>query len=204
MLCYAVYTLYKKYDFPPEFIIGGSEILDVKKEHTILGVIVQSDLKWQSQCQEMVRRATSSIWAIRRMKALGVSAVKLTEFWKSEGRVHLEYACPVWHSSLTAAQSSSLDRAQRVAMAAITGRWEPSHTLQLQQLGLDRLGPRRDRISKRFAERTARNSRHQDMFTPIQTNTRRGALGTRYAEIRARTGTYYKSALPYLTRLLNQ
>ena len=111
---------------------------------------------------------------------------------------------PVWHSSLTAAQSRSLDRAQRVAMAAITGRWEPSHTLQLLELGLDRLGARRDRICKRFAERTARSSRHQDMFTPIQTNTRRGAQGTRYAEIRARTGTYYKSALPYLTRILNQ
>ena len=86
----------------------------------------------------MVRRATSTTWAIRRMKALGVSEVKLTEFWKSEGRVHLEYACPVWHSSLTTAQSSSLDRAQRVAMAAITGRWEPSHTLQLLELGLPR------------------------------------------------------------------
>ena len=203
--CYVMqFTRSKKYDFPPEFTIGGSEVLDVKKEHTILGVVVQSDLKWQSQCQEMVRRATSTTWAIRRMKALGVSEVKLTEFWKSEGRVHLEYACPVWHSSLTAAQSRLLDRAQRVAMAAITGRWEPSHTQQLLELGLDRLGPRRDLICERFAKRTARNSRHQDMFTPIETNTRRGAQGTRYAELRARTGTYYKSALPYLTRLLNQ
>ena len=203
--CYVMqFTRSKKYDFPPEFTIGGSDVLDVKKEHTILGVVVQSDLKWQSHCQEMVRRATSTTWAIRRMKALGVSEVRLTEFWKSEGRVHLEYACPVWHSSLTAAQSSSLDRAQRVAMAAITGRWAPSHTQQLLELGLDRLGARRTLICKRFAERTARNSRHQDMFTPIQTNTRRGARGTRYAEIRARTGTYHKSALPYLTRLLNQ
>ena len=138
------------------------------------------------------------------MKALGVSEVKLTEFWKSEGRVHLEYACPVWHSSLTAAQSRSLDRAQRVAMAAITGRWAPSHTQQLLELGLDRLGPRRDLICERFAERTARNSRHQDMSTPIETNTGRGAQGTRYAKLRARTATHYKLALPYLTRLLNQ
>ena len=114
------FTRSRKYDFPPEFTIGGSEILEVKKELRILGVMVQSDLGWGAQCREMVRRATSTTWAIRRMKALGVSEVKLTEFWKSEGRVHLEYACPVWHSSLTAAQSKSLDRAQRVAMAAFT------------------------------------------------------------------------------------
>ena len=150
----------RKYDFPPEFTIGGSEILEVKQEHRILGVVVQSDLRWQSQCEEMVRRATSTTWAIRRMKALGVSETSLVQFWKSEGRVHLEYACPVWHSSLTAVQSRSLDRAQRVAMAAITGRWEPSHTQQLLELGLDRLGARRDRICKRFSRRTAHKSRH--------------------------------------------
>ena len=115
----------------------------------------------------VVRRATSTTLAIRRMKALGVSEVKLTVFWKSEGRVHLEYACPVWHSSLTAAQSKSLDRAQQVAMAAITGGWLPSHTQQLLDLGLDRLGPRRDLLCKRFAERTARDSRHTDLFNSI-------------------------------------
>ena len=101
------------------------------------------------------------------------------------------------------AQSSSLDRAQRVAMAAITGRWAPSHTQQLLELGLDRFGPRRTLICKRFAERTARDSRHTNMFTAVQTNTRRGAEGSHYLEIKARTSTYYKSALPYLTRLLN-
>ena len=120
------FTRSRKYAFPPEFTIGGSEILEVKSELRILGVMVQSDLGWSAQCQEMVRRATNCTWAIRRMKALGVSQDKLTQFWKSEDRVMLEYACPVWHSSLTAAQSRSLDRAQRVAMAAITGRWEPS------------------------------------------------------------------------------
>ena len=49
----------------------------------------------------------------------------------------LEYGCLVWHSSLTVAQSRSLDRAQRVAMVKIIGRWEQSHTAQLQDLGLD-------------------------------------------------------------------
>ena len=151
----------------------------------------------------MIRKATSTTWAIRRMKTLGVPEATLLDFWKSEGRVHLEYACPVWHSSLTVSQSRSLDRAQRVAMAAITGRWEASHTLQLQQLDLEKLGPRRNRICKRFASRTATNSRHQDLFSPLTSVTRRGVSGLFYHEIAARTSTYHNSALPYLTRLLN-
>ena len=129
----------KNHDFPTELTIGDSDILEVKKEHTILGIIVQDNLKWQSQCEEMIKRATSVTWALRRMKALGVPQATLVEYWKAEGRVRLEYGCPVWHSSLTSAQSHSLDRAQRAAMAAITGRWEPSHTGQLQELGLERL-----------------------------------------------------------------
>ena len=77
--CYVMqFTRSRKYDFPPEFTIGGSEILAVKKELKILGVMVQSDLGWSAQCQEMVRRATNCTWAIRRMKALGVSQDKLT------------------------------------------------------------------------------------------------------------------------------
>jgi hypothetical protein len=193
----------KKLDFPAEITIGDSDILEVKKSHRILGIMVQDDLKWQSQCEEMVKRATSTTWALRRMRALGVPEATLVEYWKTEGRVMLEYGCPVWHSGLTSAQSHSLDRAQRAAMAAmaaITGKWEPSHSRQLAELGLERLSARRTRLCKTFAQRTATNSRHMDMFTPV-TSARR--LGT-YREIFARTGTYYKSALPYLTRLLNQ
>ena len=62
----------RNYDFPPEFIIGGSQHLEVKTEQKILGVIVQNSLKWDSQCREMVKKATNTTWAIRRMEALGV------------------------------------------------------------------------------------------------------------------------------------
>ena len=130
----------------------------------------------------MVRRATNCVWVIRRMKSLGVRQSLLVQYWKSEGRVMLEYACPVWHSGLTVAQSRSLDRAQRVAMAAITGRWERSHSAQLRELGLERLELRRQRICKRFGERTAKDSRHQDMFS-VNPNTRtRGGKDIRYCE----------------------
>ena len=85
-------------------------------------------------------------------------------------------------------------------MAAMTGRWEPSHTRQLENLGLEQLSARRTRICKTFTQRTATDSTHMDMFTPVASARR---VGT-YREILCRTDTYYKSALPYLTRLLNQ
>ena len=130
----------------------------------------------------------------------------LTQYWRTEGRVHLEYQAPLWHSSLTLAQSRTLARAQRVAMAAITGRWHPSHSDQLTELALEPLDVRRTRLCRRFAERTATRSRHTDMFSleaaGVTVTTRRAGRGL-YREPTCRTATYYKSAVPYLTRLLN-
>ena len=199
-----LFTRSKLHAFPPEFQIGSMDILEVKNSHKILGVTVQNDLGWTKQVEDMVRKATRTTWVLRRMRALGVDQDTLVAFWKAEGRVHLELACPVWHSGLTVAQAQDLDRAQRVAMAAIAGRWEPSHTRQLAELGLERLGPRRVAICRTFAKRTALNSRHMDMFTETGSLMRRRKLSKTYREKLSRTATHYNSALPYLTRLLNK
>ena len=198
-----LFTRSRTYAFPPDFSIGEVNVLQVKKTLRILGVLVQDDLRWLAQIEEMVRRATNTTWVLRRMKALGVSQKTLVEYWKSEGRVHLELACPVWHCGLTGAQSQALDRAQRVAMAAITGQWEPSHSCQLEQLGLERLKPRREKLCRTFAEKTATRSRHTDMFTPSGSRLRKEKRSLIYRETISRTGTHYNSAVPYLTRLLN-
>ena len=144
-----------------------------------------------------------TVWILRRMKSLGVDQETLIAFWKAEGRVHLELACPVWHSGLTVSQARDLDRAQRMAMAAIAGRWEPSHSLQLLQLGLEPLTTRRVRICRTFAERTARDSRHMDLFNRTGFIPRKGKVTKVFREKKSRTQTHYNSALPYLTRLLN-
>ena len=205
--CYTmVFSRSRKYGFPPEFTLGGPDFLEEKKEATILGVKVSYSLCWESQVQHMTRKASKTVWTLRRMKALGVDIPTLTQFWRTEGRVHLEYQAPLWHSSLTLAQSRTLARAQRVAMAAITGRWHPSHSDQLTELALEPLDVRRTRLCRRFAERTATRSRHTDMFSleaaGVTVTTRRAGRGL-YREPRCRTTSYYKSAVPYLSRLLN-
>ena len=193
----------RSYAFPPEFRIGNSEILTVKKTLRILGVLIQDDLKFGVQVKEMVRRANITTWVLRRMKSLGVDQDTLLTYWKAEGRVHLELVCPVWSSGLTAAQRQDLERAQRMAMAAIAGRWEPSHSRQLLDLGLERLEPRRLRLCKVWAQRTAQESRHRDLFTPSGARPRPGKHVQLYRTPQTRTVAHYNSPVPYLTRLLN-
>ena len=108
------------------------------------------------------------------------------------------------HSSITVAQTRDLARAQRVAMAAITGQWHSSHSSQIEELSLEPLDARRTRLCRRFAERTAAKSRHADIFTPAAGGrTNRSAARGLFREPLCRTASYYKSAVPYLTRLLN-
>ena len=196
--CYTMmFSRSMKYDFPPEFSIGDSSFLSEKKEATVLGVVLQTDLRWNSQIQHMISKASKSVWTLRRMKSLGVDTATLTQFWRTEGRVHLEYQAPLWHSSITVAQARDLARAQRVAMAAITRRWHPSHSSQLEELSLQPLDARRTQLCKRFAVRTATKSRHTDIFTLAAGGriSRSSAKGL-YREPLCRTGSYYKSAVP--------
>ena len=194
----------RSYDFPMEYTIGSPTILEERTTLKILGIQIQSNLRWNEQVNQMISRASKTSWVIRRMRTLGVDKWTLVEYWKTEGRVHLEMACPVWHSSLTLAQARSLERCQRVAMAAIVGHWALSLTDQLQELGLERLDSRRIQICKRFAYTTSTKSRHKDIFPlAVTSHPRPGKASRQYVEPLARTAMYQKSAVPYLVRLLN-
>ena len=190
--CYTMqFSRSRKYDFPLEYRIGSSEVLEEKKITKVLGIQIQSDLRWGNQIDQMIKRASKTTWVLRRMRTLGVDRDTLVTFWKSEGRVHLEMAAPVWNSGLTLMQKQSLERCQRVAMAAIVGYWAPSLTNQLAELGLERLDARRNKLCARFAFSTATKSRHRDIFVVAQVNfPRPGKQSRKYVEPRARTAAY--------------
>ena len=133
----------RKHAFPAEFQLGDSSYLEVKEVLKVLGVMIQQDLKWGSQVENMVKKASKTIWRLRRMKQLGVDQQTITTFWKAEGRVHLEASCPVWNGGITGQQSRALCRVQRKAVAAITSRQleyqEGCAALRLEPLPLRRL-----------------------------------------------------------------
>ena len=56
--------------------------------------LIQNDLEWESQIDYITKKASKTIWRLRRMKQLGMDETTLTDFWKSEGRVHLEVSRP--------------------------------------------------------------------------------------------------------------
>ena len=191
-------------DFPAEVNVNGT-LLEVKKKLKILGVIFMPNLKWNDNTEYICKRAYSKMWAMRRMKALGLDTFTLIDFYIKEVRVHLELAVPVWHSGLTNGLSRDIERVQRVAISIVLGRSEFHYIQTCSSLGLKPLFIRRQELCVRFALKTASpDSRHSDLFQ-LEKN---GSHNTRsdsswFREHICTKGRFFKSPLPFLTRTLN-
>ena len=193
----------KKYDFPPEFKVGNSKILEIKSSLKILGIIIQDDLRWGKQVDQMAKKASKKIWMLRRMKKMGLDERSICNFWKAEGRVHLEPASAVWTSGITVQQSRKLQRVQNRAVAAFSDKREDPKISAIR-LNLEPLDERRRKLALKFAQQTVKKSRHSDMFTKLENpHTSRGGAKREWREPPCKTRRHLKSALPYLTRLLN-
>ena len=195
----------RKYAFPPEFTLGQDR-LSVQKVHKVLGLLVQDDLRWGAQVEQMVRKASKKIWLLRRMRNLAVDENTIARYWKSEGLCHLEYCSPVYSGALTKKQEQDLARVHRRAVAAITGAHTRGEEFSAacDRLGLESdLSQRRLRLARRFAKRTADSSRHQDLFSRLDNPRVTRSGGKTWREPPCRTQRHLRSALPYLTRLLN-
>ena len=66
-----LFTRSTKYSFPPELSLGNSDTLEVKKEHRILGIFIQDNLRWSSQVQQMVGKATKNNWGPKKNASPG-------------------------------------------------------------------------------------------------------------------------------------
>ena len=127
------------------------------------------------------------------MKILGVNTFTM-----------LELAVPVWHNGLTIKLSADIERVQRVAVSIMLSNtpYDPA----CATLGLKPLSVRRLELCERFAACTASDkSRHSELFQLEKT----GQYYTRsdnikYREHMCNKSRFFKSPLPFLTRLLNQ
>ena len=111
---------------------------------------------------------------------------------------------PVWSGGITVAQARDVSRVQKRSVTAITGSWREDYTAACTRLEIEAdHNSRHRKLCKTFAQKTATNSFHQDIFTKLDNppNTRGG--GKVWREPSCKTWRHLQSARPYLTRLLN-
>ena len=82
----------------------------------VLGVTIQSNLKWDLHVNEVVSKGSKRLHIPRVLKRSGVPSLELLRVLFAVIRSVLEYCCPVWHSSLS---DQLLDRIKRVQKRAL-------------------------------------------------------------------------------------
>ena len=137
---------------------------------------------------------------LRRLKWIGADREILLETWKLHIRSLLEGSVPLWHSSLTVTDSDRLEKVQKMAFSIILNSYD-SYNRALNILNEETLKSRRVQLCLEFAKKCVKNPKHSNLFSlSIGTQTRNKNT---FIEHNCRTARYYKSAIPYLTRLPN-
>ena len=203
--CLMKFSKSRSKDFPPEFAFQGKDNLKVVNTTKLLGVMIDSNLGWETNTNHICKKASSKLWLLRRMNIMGLDYLTILDYYIKEVRSHLELAVPAWHSNLTLALSADIERVQRMAVGIILGTFEYSYEISCTLLGIEPLYLRRITLCTNFAKKTAfsPHSRHKDLFLkPVNHHDTR-VKNTKFIEHSWNRERFYKSPLPFLTRLLN-
>ena len=87
--------------------------------HKVLGVTIQSNLKWDLHIDDVVAKASKRLHIPRVLKRGGVPPAYLLEVYFALIRSVLEYCCPVWYNTLPVKLSDSIERVQKRALRII-------------------------------------------------------------------------------------
>ena len=128
----------------------------------------------------------------------------LLTIYRSYVRPILEYGAPVWNGALTKNQKESLEKIQKRALRIIHGSFYTNYQETLHACQFKTLGQRRDDLCVKFIEKTLeRTDQFKDFFVPPPSDGMTLRHSRKFSEIRCKTNRLKNSAIPYLTRLLN-
>ena len=136
-----------------------------------------------------------------RLKKFNLEISKLVDVYKKEIRVHLEYAVPVWHSSITLNQSNQIERVQKQAFRIILEHNYISYDVACTLLFMQPLYCRRIQLCINFVKRDLKKD--NILFTRASKTIQTRSFPNQVEEYRCRTERYQKSSMPYLAKLLN-
>ena len=135
---------------PPDIsplIMNNTEI-EMVTETKLLGVYIQSNLKWDAHIEYLNKKAASRLHFLRCLKRSGLSSSELVTIFITMIRSVLEYACPVWSTCLTKELSDDLESIQERACRIILPK--VSYDSAREQLNLPLLSERRIDICKKL------------------------------------------------------
>ena len=141
--------------------------------------------------------------AHKELKNMGGSQEDLIDVYLKQIRCLLEYGAPVWNGSLTSENIEDIEGVQKAFMHILLQDKYTTYENALKVTKLKTLEDRRKELCYKFALKASEHKKHTHWFQKqdIKRLTRSNKLT--YTQPFCRTEKYKKSAIPYLTDLLN-
>ena len=123
-------------------------VVDRVVNFKLLGVILSDNLKWDDHVLMICAKCSSRLYFLKHLKRACVDTKDLIFFYITMIRPVLEYASPVWHSSLTKKLRDKIESQQVRALRIIFGNFSYPQLLTLAEL--PSLHERREILGKKF------------------------------------------------------
>ena len=108
-----------------------------------------------------------------------------------------------FHSSLTKELSERLELQQKSNLVILLGSHYQNYEKSLDTLSLPRLDTLREEACIKWALKAQTNPKHTHLFPLIQSN-KDTRWKKKFLEYHCENARYYNSAIPYMTRALNE
>ena len=116
----------------------------------------------------------------------------------------VEQNCPVWHYSISEDDQSNLERVQKVACKIILSGQYLEYESALEQLDLETLFQRREKLCLKFAKKCSQHPKAKKMFPLNPPSAYSVRMHEKYNVQPSRTHRLMHSAIPQMQRALNQ
>ena len=199
-----IFNFSKKYKFSTQLSVNNENI-EIVNEAKLLGTYLTEDLKWNKNTSEIVKKSYRRMQLLNRAAKYTSNKNDLRSIYLTYVRSILEQSAVVWHSSLSAKNRRDLERVQKCAVRVILGNNYSTYKNGLQELNIENLNKRRESICLKFAKKCLTNEKVKDIF---QKNDSKHKMMKRkrrkFRTKKIKTDRYKKSAVPYMTDLLNK
>ena len=185
----------------------NSVILNSVTSVKLLGVTIQLNLKWDIHIADIITKASIRLYTLCILRKSGAPTTDLLAVYMCYIRPILEYASPVWHSSITDKQSRAIESVQKRAVRIITGQSYDSYTQVLNFLNIPSLETRRTQLLAKFGEKLLGSTRFRSMLPPdrasVCSRNLRSSTTAGLQLPKCLTTRYRRSTIPALTHILN-
>ena len=197
-----IFNFTRDYQFSTRLYLEDS-LLEIVTQTKLLGTIISSDLKWQSNTSMLVKKAYQRMVILHKLYSFKMPVCELVNIYILYLRSILEQSCQVWHFAITEEEKNELERVQKVACKVILDSEYTDYEAALEILSLEKLSDRRDQLCLRFAKKCLKFDQTKDMFPLNPPNLCNTRDGEKFRVKFASKDRLLTSSIPQLQRLLN-